>query len=60
MVGISYNKGDVFCGHFEGAINGGKMEHIVQEAEKAFPEAFQNSIAPREKRVLIDGCPRRI
>ena len=35
MVGISYNKGDVFCGHFEGAINGGKMEHIVQEAEKA-------------------------
>lgn len=51
MVVLSYNKEVVLCEHFDGAINGEKMEHIVQEASKL--------ISPREKHVLMDGCSRK-
>jgi len=56
MVAISYNKGVVLCDEFEGAISGDKMVDIVK---RTLPEAFERSINPQAKRLLMDGCPRQ-
>ena len=56
MVGISYDKGVVLCEQFKGPINGEKMVEMV---ESSFENAFEKSIAPRDKRFLTDGCPRQ-
>lgn len=56
MVGISYNCGVVLCERYEGAINGDKMVNIILNS---FPQAFKKSVAPRAKRLLMDGCPRQ-
>jgi len=56
MVGISYNKGVVLCVNYAGAITGAK---VAEMAKSAFPRAFKSSIAPRKKRILMDGCPRQ-
>jgi len=56
MVGISYNKGVVLCESYTGSISGDKIAAMVK---KTFPGAFKKSISPKEKRVLMDGCPRQ-
>lgn len=56
MVAISYNCGVVLCEQYMGAINGKKMVEIVQDH---FPKAFENSINPKGKLFLMDGCPRQ-
>lgn len=56
MVGISYNHGVVLCEKYDGAITGQKVANIVKSS---FAEAFKNSVSPRGKRVLMDGCPRQ-
>ena len=56
IVGISYNHGVVLCAQYFGAITGAKMAEIVHQS---FPNAFQQSIDPRGKRVLMDGCPQQ-
>ena len=56
MVGISYNKGVVLCDRYSGSITGEKMANIVRSS---FSDAFEKSIAPRAKRVVMDGCPRQ-
>lgn len=56
MVGISYDHGVVLCERYLGAITGEKMANI---ARTGFPSAFENSISPTAKRVLMDGCPKQ-
>ena len=56
MVAISYGHGVVLCAPYTGAITGEKMAKI---ARKNFPKAFRKSVAPKTKRVLMDGCPRQ-
>ena len=52
MVGITYGKGVILCEQFKGAINGDRMVKVV---EPSFENAFEKSIAPRDKRFLMDG-----
>lgn len=56
MVAISYNKGVVLCEQYDGSITGAKMAEIVKSS---FPQAFKDSINPKAKRILMDGCPRQ-
>jgi len=56
MVGISYDRGVVLCHKYSGTITGEKLENIVKES---FGEALKNSISPRGKRILLDGCPQQ-
>lgn len=56
MVAISYNHGVVLCEQYFGPITGAKMAEIVG---RSFEGALRNSVDPRGKRILMDGCPRR-
>lgn len=56
IVALSYNRGVVLCERYEGAITGQKYADII---DRAAPEAFRKSIAPRARRILQDGCPRQ-
>lgn len=56
MVGISHSKGVVLCESYTGSITGQIMAEIVRSS---FQDAFQKSIAPRAKRIIMDGCPRQ-
>ena len=56
MVGISYNNGVNMCEQYFGPITGEKMSSIVVNS---FPNAFESSINPQVKRILMDGCPRQ-
>ena len=54
MVGISYNKGVVLCEQYFGRLNGAQMAKMIK---RHFPHAFRQSINPKARRVLQDGCP---
>ena len=56
MVGISYNKGVVLCHNYSGSITGEKMADIVRSS---ISDAFEKSIGPKVKWVVMDGCPRQ-
>ena len=56
MIAISYNHGVVLCEQYFGAITGSTMERIIHSS---FPQAFEESIKPKGKRFLQDGCPRQ-
>lgn len=56
MVAISFDKGVVLCQQYFGSITGEKFANIVRDS---FPNAFADSINPRAKRFVMDGCPRQ-
>ena len=56
MVGISFDKGVLLCGHYRNTITSQKMEQIIRDA---MPEALENRINPNSKRILMDSCPRQ-
>ena len=56
MVAISFVKGVVLCEQYFGSISGEKFARIVRDS---FPSAFAESINPRAKRFVMDGCPRQ-
>ena len=56
IVGISHSKGVVLCEQYFGPINGKKFAEIV---ENSLPACLQNSVNPRERRILMDNCPRQ-
>ena len=56
MVGISFDKGTVLCEQYTGHITGEKFADIVRQS---FPSAFDKSINPIARRIIMDGCPRQ-
>lgn len=56
IVAMSYSKGVVLCEQYFGTITGPKFADIVK---RCFPTAFANSINPRARRIIMDGCPRQ-
>lgn len=56
VVGISFNKGVVLCERYMGAITGEKYASITKNN---FPQALENSINQRAKRIVQDNCPRQ-
>lgn len=56
MVAISYDRGVVMCEQYFGSITGAKFADIVNSH---FESAFERSINPRARRLLMDGCPRQ-
>lgn len=54
MVGISYNRGVVICEQYHGSISGDMFARIV---DNCFPQAFNLSINPFDRRFLQDGDP---
>ena len=53
---MSYDHGIVLCKQYKGTITGDKFVDII---ENSFPQAFEDSIDPKGKRLLMDGCPRQ-
>ena len=56
IVGISFSKGVVLCEQYFGLITGTKFADIL---DSSFHSAFENSINPLLKRLLMDGCPKQ-
>ena len=56
MVAICYSKGVVICEQYFGRIDGKKFADIVK---RTFSSAFEKSINPRTRRLLMDGCPNQ-
>ena len=53
MVAISSNHGVVLCENYE-KLNGSQYVEMIR---KFFPLAFSDSVNPKSKRILQDGCP---
>ena len=56
MVAIGYKKGAVICKQYFGPITGEKFVTVINSE---FKRAFENSVNPKTKRFLMDGCPRQ-
>ena len=56
MVRLSFYHDVELCEQYPKTIRGKKMADIV---ENSFPAAFEQSVDPRGKRFLMDGCPRQ-
>ena len=56
MVGMSYGCGVILCEQYRGCITGEKMKKIINVG---IVPALEQSVAPRTRRILQDGCPRQ-
>lgn len=56
MVGMCYRRGVILCDQYYGTITGEKMKKIINNS---IAPALENSVAPRARRILQDGCPRQ-